>query len=106
MSYHDRKLAGLCPLNAFEVTRLLTALGAPRYANIYWAGGPPFGGQEELIPLTREFPHLYNKEDIGFPGELEPFGNRASLMPALDYIISESNDVFMPSHGGNMGHAI
>ncbi|KAF9597878.1 hypothetical protein IFM89_021963 [Coptis chinensis] len=106
MSYHDRKLAGLCPLNAFEVTRLLKALGAPRYAKIYWAGGPPFGGQEALIPLTREFPHLYNKEDIAFPGELEPFGNRASLMAALDYIVSESSDVFMPSHGGNMGHAI
>ncbi|KAF9613757.1 hypothetical protein IFM89_010487 [Coptis chinensis] len=106
VSYHDRKLAGLYPLNAFEVTRLLKALGAPRYAKIYWAEGPPFGGQEALIPLTREFPHLYNKEDIAFPGELETFGNIASLMEALDNIVFESNDVFMPSHGGNMGHAI
>lgn len=40
------------------------------------------------------------------PGELEPFANRASLMAAIDYIVSENSDVFMPSHGGNMGHAI
>ncbi|KAL5707966.1 O-fucosyltransferase 20 [Ranunculus cassubicifolius] len=106
MTYHERKLAGLCPLNAFEVTRLLKALGAPQNAKIYWAGGVPFGGVEALKPLTREFPNFYNKEDLALPGELEPFGNRASLMAALDYIVSEDSDVFMPSHGGNMGHAI
>lgn len=106
MTYHERKLAGLCPLNAFEVMRLLKALGAPRNAKIYWAGGLPFGGKEALTPLTREFPHFYNKEDLALPGELEPFQNRASLMAALDYIVSEDSNVFMPSHGGNMGHAI
>ncbi|KAF5194562.1 O-fucosyltransferase, partial [Thalictrum thalictroides] len=106
MTYHDRKLAGLCPLNSFEVMRLLKALGAPRNAKIYWAGGIPFGGQEAVIPLTREFPHFYNKEDLALPGELEPFGKKASIMAALDYIVSEDSDVFMPSHGGNMGHAI
>uniref|UniRef100_A0A5B7A0Y0 O-fucosyltransferase family protein n=1 Tax=Davidia involucrata TaxID=16924 RepID=A0A5B7A0Y0_DAVIN len=106
MSYHDRKLAGLCPLNVLEVTRLLKALGAPKNAIIYWAGGNPFGGKEALLPLTREFPHFYNKEDLALPGELEPFANKASLMAAIDYIVSENSDVFMPSHGGNMGHAI
>jgi hypothetical protein len=59
-----------------------------------------------LQPLTREFPHFYNKEDLALPGELKPFANRASLMAAIDYIVSENSDVFMPSHGGNMGHAI
>ncbi|XP_043691677.1 O-fucosyltransferase 20-like [Telopea speciosissima] len=106
MTYHDRKLAGLCPLNALEVTRLLKALGAPRNARIYWAGGPPLGGQEALLPLTREFPHFYNKNDLALTGELEPFANKASLLAAIDYIVSENSDVFMPSHGGNMGHAI
>ncbi|KAK1552765.1 hypothetical protein Q3G72_023148 [Acer saccharum] len=106
MTYHERKLAGLCPLNAMEVTRLLKALGAPQSAKIFWAGGQPLGGKEALLPLTREFPHLYNKEDLALPGELEPFANKASLMAAIDYIISEKSDVFMPSHGGNMGHAI
>ncbi|XVF22994.1 hypothetical protein REPUB_Repub12eG0218800 [Reevesia pubescens] len=106
MTYHERKLAGLCPLNAFEVTRLLKALGAPRSAKIYWAGGQPLGGKEALLPLTREFPHFYNKEDLALPGELEAFANKASFMAAIDYIVSEKSDVFMPSHGGNMGHAI
>ncbi|XP_062077476.1 O-fucosyltransferase 20-like [Humulus lupulus] len=106
MTYHDRKLAGLCPLNALEVTRLLKALGAPRNARIYWAGGQPLGGKEALLPLTNEFPNFYNKEDLALPGELEPFANRASVMAAIDYIVSENSNVFMPSHGGNMGHAI
>ncbi|KAK7317290.1 hypothetical protein RJT34_01383 [Clitoria ternatea] len=106
MSYHERKLAGLCPLNAVEVTRLLKALEAPKNAKIYWAGGQPLGGKEALLPLIHEFPHLYSKEDLSLPGELEPFANKASLMAAIDYIVSEKSDVFMPSHGGNMGHAI
>lgn len=106
MTYHERKLAGLCPLNAMEVARLLKALGAPRSTRIYWAGGQPLSGKEALQPLTREFPHFYNKEDLALPGELKPFANRASLMAAIDYIVSENSDVFMPSHGGNMGHAI
>ncbi|XP_052179346.1 O-fucosyltransferase 20-like [Diospyros lotus] len=106
MTYHDRKLAGLCPLNALEVTRLLKALGAPKDARIYWAGGNPLGGEEALLPLTREFPNLYNKEDLALPGELEPFARKASFMAAIDYIVAENSDVFMPSHGGNMGHAI
>ncbi|XP_044488072.1 O-fucosyltransferase 20-like [Mangifera indica] len=106
MTYHKRKLAGLCPLNAVDVTRLLKALGAPKSAKIFWAGGQPLGGKEALLPLTREFPHFYNKEDLAMPGELEPFANKASFMAALDYIVSENSDVFMPSHGGNMGHVI
>ncbi|KAM1064664.1 hypothetical protein EV2_029461 [Malus domestica] len=106
MTYHERKLAGLCPLNAVEVTRLLKALGAPKSARIYWAGGQPFGGKEALQPLIKEFPHFYNKEDLTLSGELEPFANKASVMAAIDYIVSENSDVFMPSHGGNMGHAM
>ncbi|EEF41735.1 O-fucosyltransferase 20 [Ricinus communis] len=106
MTYHEKKLAGLCPLNALEVTRLLKALGAPSDARIYWAGGQPLGGKEALLPITNEFPHFYNKEDLALHGELEPFVNKASVMAAIDYIVSEKSDVFMASHGGNMGHAI
>ncbi|CAH2054562.1 unnamed protein product [Thlaspi arvense] len=106
MTSNERKLAGLCPLNAKEVTRLLRALGAPRDARIYWAGGEPLGGKEALKPLTSEFPHLYNKHDIALPLELKPFAKRASIMAAIDYIVCKESDVFMASHGGNMGHAI
>lgn len=95
--YHTH---GIC------VLRLLKALGAPKNARIYWAGGVPLGGKEALLPLIKEFPHFYNKEDLALPGELEPIVKKASLLAALDEIVSESSDVFMASHGGNMGHAI
>ncbi|CAH8290828.1 unnamed protein product [Eruca vesicaria subsp. sativa] len=106
MTPNERKLAGLCPLNAKEVTRLLRALGAPRDARIYWAGGEPLGGKEALKPLTSQFPHLYNKYDIALPHELKPFAKRASIMAAIDYIVCKESDVFMASHGGNMGRTI
>lgn len=106
ITYNDRKLVGLCPLNAMEIKRLLKALGAPKDARIYWAGGTPLGGKEALLPLVSEFPNLFNKEDLAEPGELLPFEGRASLMAAIDYIVAENSDVFMASHGGNMGHAI
>lgn len=86
--------------------RLLKALEAPKGARIYWAGGEPFGGLAALSPLSKEFPNLYNKEDLSLPGELEPFAKKASSLAAIDYIVCEKSDVFMPSHGGNMGHMI
>lgn len=88
------------------IYRLLKALGAPKNARIYWAGGEPLGGKEALLPLTTHFPNFYNKQDLALSRELEPFRNRASSMAAIDYIICEQSDVFMPSHGGNMGHAL
>ncbi|CAI0428014.1 unnamed protein product [Linum tenue] len=106
MTSHERKLAGLCPLNAMEVARLLKALGAPKGARIFWAGGDPLGGLEALDPITKEFPYLFNKHDLALPGELEPYEKKASFMAAIDVIVAERSDVFMPSHGGNMGHAI
>lgn len=92
--------------NLHSLIRLLKALGAPKNARIYWAGGIPLGGKEALQPLTSEFPQFFNKEDLALPGELEPFAKKASLMAALDYIVTENSNVFMPSHGGNMGHAL
>ncbi|CAL9085229.1 unnamed protein product, partial [Musa textilis] len=58
MACHDRKLAGLCPLNAAEVTR---------YAH-------------NLCP--------------------------SSLLAAIDDSVCEKSDVFMTSHGRNMGHLV
>lgn len=95
-----------CLTKFLNLLRLLKALGAPRDTRIYWAGGQPLGGKEALQPLTGEFPNFYNKEDLALPSELEPFAKKASIMAAIDYIVCESSDVFMPSHGGNMGHAI
>ncbi|XP_074315884.1 O-fucosyltransferase 37 [Silene latifolia] len=106
MSYPQRRLAGLCPLNALEVARLLKALGAPQQARVYIAGGEPFGGSLALKPLVEEFPHLVTKETLATCEELLPFANRSSALAAVDYIVSLSSDVFLPSHGGNMARAM
>ena len=33
----------------------------------------PINEKEAVLPLTREFPNFYNKEDLALSGELEPF---------------------------------
>ncbi|XP_021775936.1 uncharacterized protein At1g04910 [Chenopodium quinoa] len=106
MSYPQRRLAGLCPLRAYEVARLLKGLGAPKDARVYVAGGKPYGGSEALKPLVQEFPNVVTKESLAREGELLPFANRSSALAAIDYIVSLSSDVFLPSHGGNMGRAM
>uniref|UniRef100_A0A9I9CEC7 O-fucosyltransferase family protein n=1 Tax=Cucumis melo TaxID=3656 RepID=A0A9I9CEC7_CUCME len=106
MSHIQRRRAGLCPLNALEIARLLKALGAPKQARIYTAGGEPFGGKKALQPLIAEFPNIVTKYTLSREGELSPFINKSSAMAAIDYIVSLSSDVFMPSHGGNMGRAM
>ncbi|XVF49661.1 hypothetical protein PTKIN_Ptkin04bG0030800 [Pterospermum kingtungense] len=106
MSYTQRRLSGLCPLNALEMARFLKALGAPRSARFYVAGGEPFGGSKALRPLIAEFPNLVRKEMLAHEGELLPFLNSSSALSALDYIVSFNSDIFIPSHGGNMGRAL
>ncbi|KAK9157313.1 hypothetical protein Scep_003887 [Stephania cephalantha] len=88
------------------ICRLLKTLGAPRNARIYYAGGEPFGGTEALEPLKREFPNMITKEALAKGGELDPYANRPSALAEIDYIVSLSSDVFMPSHDGNMGRVM
>ncbi|XP_017645102.1 O-fucosyltransferase 37 [Gossypium arboreum] len=106
MSYSQRRLSGLCPLNAFEIARLLKALGAPQSGRFYIAGGEPFGGSKALEPLAAVFPNLVRKEMLARDGELSPFLNSSSTLSAIDYIVSFNSDIFIPSHGGNMGRAL
>ncbi|KAL4324683.1 hypothetical protein GQ457_11G028640 [Hibiscus cannabinus] len=107
MSYTQRRLSGLCPLNAYEMARLLKALGAPRSARFYIAGGEPFGGTTKaLAALAAEFPNLVGKEMLARDGELSRFVNRSSALSAIDYIVAFNSDIFIPSHGGNMGRAL
>jgi hypothetical protein len=86
--------------------RLLKALGAPGSARVYSAGGEPFGGNGALQPLVAEFPNLATKEMLARDGELSQYINKSSALAAIDYIVSLSSDVFVPSHGGNMGRAM
>ncbi|KAG7567751.1 GDP-fucose protein O-fucosyltransferase [Arabidopsis thaliana x Arabidopsis arenosa] len=99
MLKHIRKLK-------LQFDRLLKALGAPRNESIYIAGGEPYGGSRALEPLAKEFSNLVTKETLAHKGELLPYTNRSSALAAIDYIVSLSSDVFLPSHGGNMAKAM
>ncbi|KAL3818575.1 hypothetical protein ACJIZ3_004480 [Penstemon smallii] len=106
MTQSARRLAGLCPLSALEIARLLKALGARSDARVYIAGGEPFGGSRAMQPILERFPNIASKEMLAREGELTPYMNRPSVLAAIDYIVSLSSDVFLPSHGGNMGRAM
>ncbi|KAJ0048099.1 hypothetical protein Pint_15706 [Pistacia integerrima] len=106
MTHVQRRLAGLCPLNALEIARFLKALRVPGSARVYIAGGEPFGGPRALQPLAAEFPNLVTKERLAQEAELSPYLNRSSALAAVDYIVSLNSNVFVPSHGGNMGRAL
>ena len=58
------------------------------------------------MPLVTEFPNVVRKEMLAREGELGPYTNRSSVLAAIDYIVSLSSDVFVPSHGGNMVRAM
>ncbi|KAG9154832.1 hypothetical protein Leryth_019554 [Lithospermum erythrorhizon] len=76
-TFHERKLAGLCPLNAMEVARKST------------------GGKDALKLLIR-ISLSFTTKKICPRGASEPFKQE----------ISENSNVFMPSHGGNMGRTL
>lgn len=59
-----------------------------------------------LKPLIQEFPNVMTKDSLAREGELLQFANRSSALAAIDYIVALSSDVFLPSHGGNMGRAM
>ena len=86
--------------------RLLKALGAPSDARLYIAGGEPFGGAEALQPLVAKFRNVVTREMLAREGELSPYENKSSSLTAIDYIVSLSSNVFIPSHGGNMGRVM
>ncbi|KAG9439342.1 hypothetical protein H6P81_019507 [Aristolochia fimbriata] len=106
MTPHDRYIAGLCPLNAFEISRLLKGLGASKRTRIYWAGGDPFGGNTALKPLVSSFPYMYNKWNLTRAGELDQFKHKPSILAAIDYIVCLKSHVFMANHGGNMARSL
>ncbi|XP_010244145.1 PREDICTED: uncharacterized protein At1g04910-like [Nelumbo nucifera] len=109
MTARDRYVAGLCPLNAIEVTRLLKALGASNGTRIYMAGGEALGGDKALEPLRSQFPHLYNKWVLAAAeGELDlvKLKHRPSVLAAIDYVVCLNSQVFMANHGGNMARAL
>ncbi|GJP30341.1 hypothetical protein CLOM_g753 [Closterium sp. NIES-68] len=107
LSAEERFAAGLCPLTADVVVRLLKSFGATNRTRVFWAGAEPMGGaQLALAPLWMSFSAVHSKESLALPGELQVFSRQANILAALDFIICASSHVFMPSHGGNMAHVI
>eukprot|EP00897_Mesotaenium_endlicherianum_P001234 jgi/Mesen1/1138/ME000123S00308 len=106
VTFEERRLRGMCPLTAADVVKLLHAFGATKRTRIFWAGGEPFGGVASLAPLTKAFPRMFTKESLALPGELDPFRHRSNLLAAIDFLICMEANIFMPSHGGNMGHVL
>ena len=69
---------------------------------MYIASGEPFGGAHAMQPLIAEFQNLVTKDMLAKEGELSPYIKKSSALAAIDYIVSLSSNVFIPSHGGNM----
>lgn len=86
--------------------RLLKELGAPKTARLYIASGEPFEDDEAILPLKAEFPNVVTKEMLARDGELDPYRNKTLILTAIDYIVSLSSDVFLPSFDGNMVRAL
>ncbi|XP_076915601.1 O-fucosyltransferase 37-like [Bidens hawaiensis] len=95
-----------CPLNALEASRLLKESGAPANTRVYVAGGDPFGGDRAIQPLKTEFNNVVTKHMLARDGELNSCRNRTAVLAAVDYIVSLSSDVFVPSFNGHMARAL
>ncbi|CAI5491056.1 unnamed protein product [Closterium sp. Naga37s-1] len=107
LTAEERFAAGLCPLTADVIVRLLKSFGATNRMRVFWAGAEPMGGaQLALAPLWMSFSVVHSKESLALPGELEVFARQANMLAALDFILCAGSNVFMPSHGGNMAHVI
>ncbi|CAI5955200.1 unnamed protein product [Closterium sp. NIES-65] len=107
LTAEERFAAGLCPLTADVIVRLLKSFGATNRTRVFWAGAEPMGGaQLALAPLWMSFSVVHSKESLALPGELEVFARQANMLAALDFILCAGSNVFMPSHGGNMAHVI
>ncbi|XP_050376531.1 O-fucosyltransferase 7 isoform X2 [Argentina anserina] len=102
----EQRSKGYCPLTPKEVGIFLTALGYPSNTPIYLAAGKIYGGNTHMAELRSRFPILMSKETLASVEELESFGDHASQMAALDYIVSVESDVFIPSYSGNMARAV
>ena len=90
----------------FCYCRLLKALGALESACTNVVGGEPFRRNKALQPLLAKFPNVVTKEKLAQNRELSQYINKSSALAAIDCIVSLSNDVFVPSHGRNMGRAM
>ncbi|KAK1652680.1 hypothetical protein QYE76_070485 [Lolium multiflorum] len=101
-----KRSEGLCPLTPEETSLVLKALGFQKDTLVYIAAGEIYGGEKRLEPLRAAFPKLVRKEMLLDSEALRQFQNHSSQMAALDFIVSTSSDVFLPTYDGNMAKLV
>ncbi|KAL4584805.1 hypothetical protein LXL04_009415 [Taraxacum kok-saghyz] len=92
--------------NALEAARVLKESGAPTNARVYIASSESIGDDGSILPLKAEFPNVVTKEMLARDDELDQYRNKTLILTAIDYIVSLSSDVFVPSYDGHMVRAL
>lgn len=101
-----KRLQGLCPLTPEETSLVLQALGFSNSTQIYVASGEIYGSNRRLKDLRTAFPRLVRKETLLDSEDLHQYENHSSQMAALDYLVSISSDIFIPTYDGNMAKVV
>ncbi|EPS65549.1 hypothetical protein M569_09227, partial [Genlisea aurea] len=102
----EKRSHGSCPLTPDETTSILRGLGFDKSTQIYIASGEIYGGEARLASLRRAFPKIVKKEMLLDPKDFGQFRNHSSQMAALDFMVSVSSDVFVPTYDGNMARVV
>lgn len=102
----ERRLQGLCPLTPEEVALVMQAMGFDKGIQIYIASGEIYGSEQRLAALRAAFPKIVKKEMLLGPEELQQFQNHSSQMAALDFMVSISSNIFIPTYDGNMAKLV
>ncbi|KAL8104620.1 hypothetical protein AgCh_028733 [Apium graveolens] len=102
----ERRLLGQCPLTPEEAALVLVALDIGKKTQIYIASGEIYGSERRLDQLRTSFPRIVRKETLLAPEDLQQFRNHSSQMAALDFIVSITSSVFIPTYNGNMAKIV
>ncbi|KAL5123319.1 O-fucosyltransferase 3 [Glycine soja] len=102
----ERRSQGLCPLTPEEAALVLRALGFGRETQIYIAAGEIYGGERRLAQLRASFPQIVKKDTLLTWDDLRQFQNHSSQMAALDFMVSEASNTFVPTYDGNMAKLV
>ncbi|XP_049399967.1 rhamnogalacturonan I rhamnosyltransferase 1-like isoform X2 [Solanum stenotomum] len=102
----EKRSQGLCPLTPEEATLILQALGIEKDMQIYIASGDIYSSERRLATLKTAFPKIVKKEMLLDPEELQQFQNHSSQMAALDFIVSNASNIFIPTYNGNMARLV
>ncbi|WOK94261.1 hypothetical protein Cni_G02963 [Canna indica] len=97
---------GRCPLTPEEIGLLLAALGFDDSTRLYLASHKVYGGEARISSLRKLFPLMDDKKSLATEEELTKVEGKASLLAAVDYLVSMHSDVFISASPGNMHNAV